>query len=61
MMRQKQPAAMAAMGVNRTAERRADQMADLTETVHATAQRLIELTELVGVLQDRIVVLEAKA
>ena len=46
MMRQRQSAAWAAMGVNRTAERRADQMADLTETVHASAMRIVELTEL---------------
>jgi hypothetical protein len=61
MMKKAVPlSAMRAMGHNREVERRTDQMGDLVETIHASAVRISELTDMVGALQDRVAALEAK-
>lgn len=60
MMRpQQKPNAAMAMGANRAAELRADHMAALIETCRESAKRILELTELVAELQDRVAALEA--
>lgn len=53
------PNAMIAMGQNRAAEARADQMANLLEASRNSAVRVVELTELVGDLTERVAVLES--
>jgi hypothetical protein len=54
------PAALAAMGANRSKERAQDRELELLELARDSAVRIVALTELVGDLQDRIAVLEAK-
>jgi hypothetical protein len=55
------PAALAAMGVNRQKERAQDRELELLTLARDSAVRIVALTELCGELQDRIAVLEAKA
>lgn len=55
------PAAFAAMGANRAKERAQDRELELLEMARDSAKRIVELTELVSALQDRIAVLEGKA
>ena len=54
------PRAMTAMGTNRASEHNAKQMATLMEASRDTAVRVVELTEQVAVLLDRVVALEAR-
>ncbi|QLQ17648.1 MAG: hypothetical protein HZT43_01340 [Exiguobacterium profundum] len=54
------PAAAQAMAANRIKDRQDAQMATLMEQLAATANRVVELTEKVGELQDRIEALEAR-
>ena len=59
MMRQPKSNGAIQMGANRAAEQRADNMATLIEVSHSSATRIIELTELVADLRDRVAALEA--
>jgi hypothetical protein len=59
MMRQPKSNGAIQMGANRAAEHRADNMATLIEVSHSSATRIIELTELVADLRDRVAALEA--
>lgn len=60
MMRpQPKPKAMSAMGANRALDHQAKSLAELTELQVATGNRVLELTELVGTLVQRIDELEA--
>ena len=54
-------AALGVMGANRKLERAQDRELELLTLARDSATRLVELTELVGALQERIVVLEGKA
>lgn len=54
------PSALAVMGANRAKEQAQDRNLELLEMARDSATRIVELTELVGKLQDRIAVLEAK-
>ena len=54
------PAALAAMGANRAKEQAQDRQLELLEMARNSATRIVELTELVGELHDRIAVLETK-
>ena len=54
------PRAMTAMGTNRASEHNAKQMATLMEASRDTAVRVVELTEQVAVLLDRVMALEAR-
>lgn len=59
MMRpQTTPKAALAMGANRANERNAKDMAELKELCRLGAQRIVELTDLVADLQERVAVLE---
>ena len=49
------------MGANRKLERAQDRELELLTLARDSATRLVELTELVGVLQERIAVLESTA
>jgi hypothetical protein len=61
MMRpQQKPNAAMQMGANRAAEKRADHMAALIEVSHSSATRIIELTELVADLRERVATLEGQ-
>ena len=53
------PRAMSSMGANRAGEHNAKQMATLMEASRDTAVRVVELTEQVAALLDRVAVLEA--
>ena len=60
MMRpQPKPKGMTAMGANRALDHQAKTLAELTELWLATGKRVLELTELVGTLVQRIDELEA--
>lgn len=52
------PAAAAAMGANRAAEQREKQVAELMQLARDSAQRIVELTETVADLRERVAVLE---
>ena len=54
------PRGMAAMGANRASEHNAKQMATLMEATRDTANRVVELTEQVTALLDRVAALEAR-
>ena len=54
------PAAFAAMGANRAKEQAQDRQLELLEMARDSAKRIVELTELVGDMRDRIAVLEAR-
>jgi hypothetical protein len=54
------PRAMSAMGTNRAGEHNAKQMATLMETSRDMAVRVVELTEQVAALLDRVAALEAR-
>lgn len=52
------PAAAMAMGANRAAEQREKQVAALMQLARDSAQRIVELTETVADLRERVAVLE---
>ena len=54
------PRAMTAMGTNRAGEHNSKQMATLMEAARDTAVRVVELTEQVAALLDRVAALEGK-
>ena len=54
------PRAMSAMGANRANDHYAKQMAALMEATRDTASRVVELTEQVAALLDRVAALEAR-
>ncbi len=59
MMRpQTTPKAALAMGSNRAAEARERQVVELMQIARDSAQRIVELTETVADLTDRVAVLE---
>ena len=60
MRPQQKPNAAIQMGANRAAEQRAEHMAALIEVSHSSATRIVELTELVADLRDRVTVLEGQ-
>ena len=60
MRPQQKPNAAIQMGANRAAEQRADNMATLIEVSHSSATRIIELTELVADLRERVTALEGQ-
>jgi hypothetical protein len=53
------PAAAAAMGANRASDHREKLMAEMMDLCRHSAQRIVELTEVVADLQERITQLEA--
>ena len=55
------PSALATMGANRKLERAQDRELELLNLARDSATRLVELTELVGDLRDRVEQLEGKA
>ena len=55
------PSALGDMGANRKLDRAQDRELELLTLARDSATRLVELTELVGVLQERIAVLESTA
>jgi hypothetical protein len=60
MMRpQPKPKGMTAMGANRNLEHQAKTLAELTVLCMATCKRVLDLTELLGTLVQRIDELEA--
>lgn len=54
------PAAMAAMVANRIAEQREKEKVELMEMARTFAQRIVQLTELVVDLQERVEQLEGE-
>ena len=52
------PSALGAMGANRKLERAQDRELEFLTLARDSATRLVELTELVGVLKERIELLE---
>lgn len=54
------PAAATAMGHNRTAERREKQIAELMDLCRSTVRRVVELTDQVADLTERLAQLEAR-
>lgn len=54
------PAAMQSLAANRAADQRNREKLELLDAIHASAKRIVELTDLVGDLADRVTVLEAR-
>ncbi len=57
---QPKPRAMAAMGANRAAEHNVNRVAEAIELAQAIAKRVVELTDQVATLTQRVEDLEAK-
>ena len=55
------PSALQAMGNNRAKEAAQDRELELLSLARDSATRIVELTELVGDLRERVAVLEGKA
>jgi len=58
MRPQTPPKAALAMGANRAAEHREKQVVELMQIARDSAKRIVELTETMADLQDRVAVLE---